>query len=488
MKATIVLTTPQQTNQVLKSLITLIQGSSQLQQQITNHGIWFENLTTATVAAFKQLLHKQQYSAYASTDTSVHLQVAHNDVNALLKILLQILQSSSELSKPLWASGVSLFPLTADQANDLKKQLEADSAVVTITDSPAPPQPYTLSGTVVDATSGNHLFDAQLVILFQRGGQDLGSETVTTLSTGEFLVPLEASLWTDRPSGQTLSVSFQVSQNGQPLATDTRIPDLQPQDQSITVRVTVPNVEPEGTFIVQGTVSSTDGSALPDALVRAFDRDMRHEEFLGAQATKAQGFYQISYTPGQFRRAEKGSADLVVRVYRQTDATASVNLVEVAASEILFNAPPVATIDVTVPAAAYRGPSEWERHHATILPLRETVEVAALTDEDLEFLSRETEITIEHLRHLRQDAQWAEAHDVADAVFYGLLRQGLPTELRSLLAEPPSRLRAALAENLIPQALADDLDGILERLLELAVQMDFLPDEDSEIGARLVWH
>lgn len=34
MKATIALITPQQTNQVLKSLITLIQGNSQLQNQI----------------------------------------------------------------------------------------------------------------------------------------------------------------------------------------------------------------------------------------------------------------------------------------------------------------------------------------------------------------------------------------------------------------------------------------------------------------------
>jgi len=57
MKATIALTTPQLTNQVLKSLITLIQGNSQLQQHITNHGIWLENLPTDTIAAFKQLLH-----------------------------------------------------------------------------------------------------------------------------------------------------------------------------------------------------------------------------------------------------------------------------------------------------------------------------------------------------------------------------------------------------------------------------------------------
>jgi hypothetical protein len=57
MKATIALTTPQQTNQVLKGLIALIQGNSQLQQHITIYGIWFEHLATETIAASKQLLH-----------------------------------------------------------------------------------------------------------------------------------------------------------------------------------------------------------------------------------------------------------------------------------------------------------------------------------------------------------------------------------------------------------------------------------------------
>jgi len=57
MKATIALTNLQLADQVLKSLITLIQGNSQLQQHITNHGIWFENLDTDTITAFKQRLH-----------------------------------------------------------------------------------------------------------------------------------------------------------------------------------------------------------------------------------------------------------------------------------------------------------------------------------------------------------------------------------------------------------------------------------------------
>jgi len=59
MKATIALTNPQLSNQVLKSLISLIQGNWQLQQHIASHGIWFENLATDTIAGYKQPLHTQ---------------------------------------------------------------------------------------------------------------------------------------------------------------------------------------------------------------------------------------------------------------------------------------------------------------------------------------------------------------------------------------------------------------------------------------------
>jgi DNA-binding TFAR19-related protein (PDSD5 family) len=57
MKATIALTNTQLADQVLKSLITLIQGNSQLQQHITNQGIWFEHLNTVTISTLKPHLH-----------------------------------------------------------------------------------------------------------------------------------------------------------------------------------------------------------------------------------------------------------------------------------------------------------------------------------------------------------------------------------------------------------------------------------------------
>src|SRR5690606_38192064 len=86
----------------------------------------------------------------------------------------------------------------------------------------------------------------------------------------------------------------------------------------------------------------------------------------------------------------------------------------------------------------------------------------------------------DHLRYLRLSAQWSGPRGADAAVFYGLLRQGLPTDYRSLLARKPSRwkaaLEAALAEGIVPAALADDLDGVLARLEERAVAAAFEPE------------
>src|SRR3954454_9602731 len=70
---------------------------------------------------------------------------------------------------------------------------------------------------------------------------------------------------------------------------------------------------------VVGLVRHANGDPGGALLVRAFDRDLRREQPLGEVETDAQGFYQITYTREQFARAEKESADLVLRVLRKED-------------------------------------------------------------------------------------------------------------------------------------------------------------------------
>jgi peptidoglycan hydrolase-like protein with peptidoglycan-binding domain len=77
---------------------------------------------------------------------------------------------------------------------------------------------------------------------------------------------------------------------------------------------------PEGgdeVFVVKGVVRQHDGQPLAGGLVRAFDQDLRGEDFLGEASTDQEGNYQITFTAERFRRSpnEVGGPDLVVRVY-----------------------------------------------------------------------------------------------------------------------------------------------------------------------------
>ena len=136
--------------------------------------------------------------------------------------------------------------------------------------------------------------------------------------------------------------------------------------------------------IVRGQIREADGSLFGGAIVRAFDKDMRSEESLGEATTDPKGRYQIRYTAEQFRRAEKGSADLRVSVCNEAGR-------ELASSQILFNAPLNATVDLVIGGSPYRGPSEYERYLEELTPVMQGVQPADLREDqqiqDISFLS-----------------------------------------------------------------------------------------------------
>ncbi|WP_367108739.1 neuraminidase-like domain-containing protein [uncultured Psychrobacter sp.] len=232
-------------------------------------------------------------------------------------------------------------------------------------------------------------------------------------------------------------------------------------------------------LLVRGTIVHADGHAAADLPVQVYDCDMRSEELLGATRTDAKGSYKIRYTATQFRRAEKDAADLLVKV---VDDNGTV----IATSDTVFNAAPEQIIDITLQPNQDHGPSEYERYLSEMKPLVGPVEHAALTDEDLEFLTGETGIPLEHLSQLRLDAQWQKLYDVEAAAFYGLLRKGLPTDLRQLLATKSARWRTALkqaiADHIVPSSLGSQLDDIVQRLSELALENAFKQEEGDAVA------
>ncbi|WP_022949759.1 Tc toxin subunit A-related protein [Methylohalobius crimeensis] len=333
---------------------------------------------------------------------------------------------------------------------------------------------YTIHGQLLHARTRQLLANLKVEAFYRRQQQVVLNQSTTSDSAGRFKFEFsEDTLGMLSPNQPPVAVFFQVYRGNEVLPSSGTINALQPQDHQIAIKVDVPEVS--GGYRVRGAITSASGLPVSGVQVRAFDRDMRHEQPLGEKQTDSKGFYEITYSRSQFRRAEKEHADLVIRVMDE-------NGNELGDSDVIFNAEPVQTIDLTLQPDRYRGPSEYERYVEALAPLIEDVPLADLTDKDLEFLTGETGIPAEHLRFLRLDAQWRRKHDVDRAVFYGLLRQGLPANDRRLLAEKLSRLRealvASLRQNIIP-GQENNVDSILERLQDLAVKAAFEQDDEA---------
>ena len=235
---------------------------------------------------------------------------------------------------------------------------------------------------------------------------------------------------------------------------------------------------------VKGVVQSPDGTPLSGLIVKAFDKDLRHEQELGIATSGPHG-YQIPYTAAQFRRAEKAYADLIVRAY-VVDPNAMVPVYSlVASSPSIFNAQPIETVDLTV-GGELRGLSEYERYLKDLTPLAQDIALADLREDeeedrekgkfqDVTFLAGETAIDPEHIAFLIQAHRLQRKTDLAPEIFYGLFREGMPTELSALLAQSPEVQRRALVkaveDNIIPQSFGAEVGTILERLKQLIASL-----------------
>jgi hypothetical protein len=295
------------------------------------------------------------------------------------------------------------------------------------------------------------------------GREQLLGKAITD-GTGHFKITYLGKPFEAR-GGADLIVRVFDSQ-GRVLATSAVIRKAKPLEQVSLVSNDEPAVE-QPPFVVRGTVREANGKPVAGVNVRAFDRDLRSEEPLGNATADSQGSYEIHYGPEQFRRADKESADLIVRVYNDKRE-------ELAASPIIFNAKPQEVVDLTIELDKLRPQSEYERYIAELDPVLDDVPLARLTSADVTFLAGETAIDRQHIDYLVSSQIWSPETGVQPAALYGMLRTGLPATFPELLAESEQRKRAALesaiSSNIIPLSIQDEIDSILARLHHSFVQ------------------
>ena len=303
-----------------------------------------------------------------------------------------------------------------------------------------------IRGAVTKQSDKTSILGVQVEFFFQLNNQVIENLKTGVDAQGRFSLVFDTNIIPALTQSKDIIVLAQVWRNGTesiPVVNNPIITKLELRDYDLDVLVNLPTVVTPpvtaGQFSVEGRVTDTSGLAVARLTVTAFDRDMRREEALGSATTDADGKYQILYSSAQFTRAEKERADLVVRVISADGKT------ELAKSDTLFNAPAHAEIHLTVSTDKLHLDSEWERYHRELTPLLENILPQDLTDDDLQFLVGETGIDPTHLRLVRLDALWRDQQaqlKLPAAAFYGLLRQGLPTDWAPLLQAGPARWRA----------------------------------------------
>jgi peptidoglycan hydrolase-like protein with peptidoglycan-binding domain len=258
--------------------------------------------------------------------------------------------------------------------------------------------------------------------------------------------------------------------------------------------------------VVRGIVKLDDETPVPGLVVVAIDRDFRSEQILGEAVTDRQGRYRIEYTTAAFLRAEKGSADVGVKV---TTADKKTLLYTPTSRDLIMNAPYDTVIDVTVsllPAGAV--PSEFERIASELRPLIGDVPVGDVAkqagSDEGDFLAREVGFDEARLAHFVVSHRVAALSKVRPEYFYALLREdglfgigpnrpravqvpvGFQSDSRAVLFEAvlldadlaKAAIRRAVRKRLVPPSVekeADEIKAVLQRRRQEA--LDYVSKE-----------
>jgi hypothetical protein len=341
-----------------------------------------------------------------------------------------------------------------------------------------PFQGFTINGCVIDCRTERGVpgLDVQLWAASPQGNVCL--KEAATGEDGTFRMSLsDADL--RRLTGRSITaVAFRVHREDRLIHTETFRPSDIPFDAAeweVEIWVSLPEEPAPGPppgepdeFVVRGRVLWPDGSAVADATVQAFDRGLPKKDHpLGTATTDGQGQYCITYAPEQLRERNKTRADLIVRGYDQAGEL-------LAESPLILDAPPDQIVELVSRRPQAPEPAEYARLGRVLAPLLQDVDVVTLAADDVAYLAEKTGLDPLRVAHFVRSAQLGAGSNIPAEVFYGLLRQGLPTSLPALLAQGRAAhrtaLAAAIADNIVGAAIQDTLDEIVGKLRSQTIQ------------------
>jgi hypothetical protein len=207
------------------------------------------------------------------------------------------------------------------------------------------------------------------------------------------------------------------------------------------------------TYLVHGTVTGADGTAVAEAEIGVNWQHIRSRIPLATGRTRADGSYSVNYRP---------PANPPARVLIVVEARGS-NL-RTPLESALVEAAPDLQIDLR---ADVIDESEYATLVAGIKPLLDKLEMTDLVEndehQDLSFLARELDKTVEDITLVALAARLEAAFDVPGAVLYAFLRLRVPSGMPSPLLDATDRF--TLIEALV-QRLGSLIFGLTADLQE----------------------
>ena len=238
----------------------------------------------------------------------------------------------------------------------------------------------------------------------------------------------------------------------------------------------------EDTRKVYGLLRNEFGVVLQNVTVYVFDRDLRNEQLLGSCFSK-DGKYEVKYTTAQFQKAEKASADIVIKLEDEAGK-------ELYKSSIFYNVPNSLEVNINLNNTEYKGASEWETLTDTLTALMEGLSPLELREneqfQDISFLAGESgrsELVIGtwiFCHHLFEKTT-IEKTPLQASVFFAFIRQGQPALLSdTILQDIQDNARAELLKDKILRDLSGISPELQKQLLEKAVADNIIPARIKE--------
>ncbi len=244
---------------------------------------------------------------------------------------------------------------------------------------------------------------------------------------GRFSISYDELRFRENPRDKWADIYFKVY-NGNILLGDGRntqlFRNLSEDRLDITVAVNAQHSS-INTFAVQGRILTNRKIDFTNLTVTVFDKDLRHEQKLAKTSPDSNGHYIAEYSMEKAKRAEKGTADLFIRV---GDAGGKI----IGESSITFNASYHEIIDVSINNESIRGLSDLDSITRLVTPLLDKLAPSELTEndkhKDISFLSAELDLEQTALENFAAAHKLNSQVPVDVAFYFSMLNLNTPSK------------------------------------------------------------